>query len=60
MEPRYSEEEFFDVYNGPNLIKAYSDEKEADRRVFAENCSYRHKKDQNWSKKKRIMKRGIA
>jgi hypothetical protein len=37
----------FSVHN-LTLIKTFSDKKQAERRVFAENCSYRKKADQIW------------
>jgi hypothetical protein len=50
-------EVWFDVYDGANMIQATRDEKAANRRVFAENCSYRQEKDKTWHVKKRDPKK---
>lgn len=49
-------ENWFDVYDGAILMKSTRDEAEAKRKVFAENCSYLHAKDQTWSYKPRAKK----
>ena len=48
-----TKEVWYDIYDGKNKIVATRDKKSADRRVFAENCSYRNEKDKTWHVKKR-------
>jgi hypothetical protein len=43
----------YHVFDGTNLIKVYSDQGSANRRVFAENCSYRKKALQTWHLEKK-------